>query len=178
MLNFGVDGCEFGEESSSVRKACTRAFFADGAGERYGEFDVQGFRAKLASLPDIERALEGRVTGSGGAGVSETCTSGGRVSAVCAPVTVCVSGIGVSGAFAVGPSVSPSTGLVKSSLETVNRETAMVAFSRDRREVRRKMSFPAATSSLGRRIGIIWVCQVGKGPSKAGGAGFGGRKVG
>lgn len=89
------------------------------------------------------------MTGSGAAGVSETCcTSGGGVSAVCASAPACVSGGEVSGGLARGSRVSPLTGLVRSSLDTVNRETAMVVFSFERREVRRRMSFPAATSSL------------------------------
>lgn len=35
-------------------------------GDRGREFEVQGFRARLASLPGMERPLAGRATGSGG----------------------------------------------------------------------------------------------------------------
>lgn len=34
VLVLGDDGCEHGDEGSSVRRARTLAFFADGAGER------------------------------------------------------------------------------------------------------------------------------------------------
>ena len=97
----------------------------DGEPGRDGELDVQGLRARLTSLPDTERTLEGRATGSGGL-VSGT------------PMDVCCeSGLGAS-------SLSNSSG------DTSRRETVMAGWSLpfERREVRRKMSFPAATSSF------------------------------
>ena len=47
---------------------------------RDGELEIHGLRAKCTSLPDIERALDGRAAGSGGR-VSGTLTG-----------TFCVSG--------------------------------------------------------------------------------------
>lgn len=46
---------------------------------RDGELEIHGLRAKCTSLPDIERALEGRATGSGGL-VSGTSTGTSCVS--------------------------------------------------------------------------------------------------
>lgn len=48
---------------------------------RDGELEIHGLRAKCTSLPDIERALDGRAAGSGGL-VSGTSTG-----------TFCVSGL-------------------------------------------------------------------------------------
>ena len=101
---------------SSVRRERSRELFPDG-----GELDIQGFRAKLTSLPDIERALEGRATGDGAL---------------------------VSGTWAGGTEFSGPAGSDTSSVDTVKRETAIVGLFLDRSEVRRKMSLPAATSSF------------------------------
>jgi hypothetical protein len=110
-----------GEESSPWRVR-SRAVFEEGEVDRFGELDIQGFRAKLTSLPDIERALDGRATGDGAL---------------------------VSGTFGGGSGASEGGASARSSVETVKRETATVDLSLERRrEVRLKMSFPAATSSF------------------------------
>lgn len=108
----------FNVDCSSVRRDRSRELFPDG-----GEFDNHGFRAKLTSLPDIDRALEGRATGDGGL-VSVGSLAGNEVAS------------------------EPVVESDKSSADTVNRETAMVGLFLERMEVRRKISLPAATSSF------------------------------
>ena len=54
-------------------------FDLEGDPGRDGELEIHGLRAKCTSLPDIERALEGRATGSGGL-VSGTSTGTSCVS--------------------------------------------------------------------------------------------------
>jgi hypothetical protein len=74
----------------------------------------------------MERALEGRATGSG----------------------AFVSGY-LTGGFADAPEGSETAVSFRSSVDRVNREMATPDFSLLRRkEVRRRMSFPAATSSF------------------------------
>jgi hypothetical protein len=117
---------ELDRDCSSARDARPLEPLAEGDGDLLEEFDIHGLRARLTNLPDIERALEGRATGSG----------------------ALVSGISVSGAFGRAPGSSALVGSDTSSVETLNRETVMVDFSLERREVRRKISFPASTSSF------------------------------
>lgn len=101
--------------------------FEDGEGDRDWEpEEPQGFRARLTSLPDMERALDGRATGSG----------------------AFVSGY-LTGGFGDAPEGSEAAVSLRSSADRVNREMATADFSLFlRREVRRRMSFPAATSSF------------------------------
>lgn len=107
------------------------AFLAEGEGDRESAFEIQGFRAKLASLPDIDWAFEGRATGSGGR---------------------------VSGTFTTVSWDSEFVVPFNSSADTVKRETAIACFSLDRCEVRRKISFPAATSSF--EGNSVWVGEI------------------
>lgn len=118
------------DDESSPWRVRRREVFGGGEPDRFGELDIHGFRAKLTSLPDIERALEGRATGDGG--------------------LVCGTFGGGSGGSAGGVSA-------KSSVETVKRDTATVDFSLERRrEVRLKISFPAATSSFDGESDCFW----------------------
>lgn len=121
------DAGKFDGDCSSARNVRPLEPLPGGEGDLLGVLDFHGLRARLTNLPDIERALEGRATGSG-AFVSGTCV--------------------VSGAFGGAPESSVLEGSVTSSVETLNRETVMVDLSLFRSEVRLRMSFPAATSSL------------------------------
>lgn len=136
-LRDGTAGSEFGpisklpelledgacETESSSWRVRRRGVFDEGEVDRFGELNVQGFRAKFAILPDIERALDGRATGDG--------------------ALVCGTFGGGGGGSEGGSSVT-SLGD-----ETVSRDTATVDLSLwRRREVRRKISLPATTSSF------------------------------
>jgi hypothetical protein len=118
------------DDESSPWRVRRRGVLEEGEVDRFGELDIQGFRAKLTSLPDIPRVLEGRATGDG--------------------ALVC-------GTFGGSGGSEGGTSVVRSSVETVNRETATVGLSLDRRrEVRLKISFPAATSSFDGEPDCFW----------------------
>lgn len=123
--------------TSSMRKARGFGEFeADGdSGLEDGKLEPHGLRARLTSLPDIARALEGRATGSGGF----------------------VSGIfkRTSGASELGDTLSSSS----FSADSVTRETATArSLFFERMDVRRRISFPAATSSF---VGDgVWLGEV------------------
>lgn len=93
---------------------------ADGDGDR--EEELHGFRARLTMRPDMERPFEGRAARSGAL---------------------------VSGNLeALGFSNCDSVSLRSSDDDSVKCETATGGSFFERRDVRRKMSFPAATLSF------------------------------
>ena len=94
----------------------------DGDAGRDGEPEAHGLRARLTNLPDTARVLEGRATGSGGL-VSGTVMS-----------VSCESCVGAFTCFC-------------SSIDPDLRERSPALFW-ERREVRRRISLPAATSSF------------------------------
>jgi hypothetical protein len=125
LLDDGV--CD--DDESSPWRDRRRGVFEEGEVDRFGELDIQGFRAKLTSRPDMERAFEGRAMGEG--------------------TLVCGTLAGSSGSGG-----APS---VKSSADTVKRETATVDLSLERRsDVRRRISFPAAISSFDGESDCFW----------------------
>ena len=91
---------------------------ADGDGDR--EEELHGFRARLTIRPDMERLFDGRTAGSGAlvAGTLEALGS------------------------------SDSVSLRSSDDDSVKCETATGGSFLERRDVRRRMSFPAATLSF------------------------------
>ena len=95
------------------------------AGEGDRDDDPQGFRAKLTIRPDMERVFNGRATGSGA-----------RVSGTLAPLPSCCD----VGLLSLRSSVE----------ERVKCETARDNLSGllARNDVRRRISFPAATVSF------------------------------
>lgn len=88
-------------------------------GDGEREDEPHGFRARLTMRPDIERPLDGRAAGSG------ALVSGTLATASC-----------------------DSVSLRSSDDESVKCETAAGGLSFERRDVRRKISLPAATFSL------------------------------
>lgn len=136
MLKSGWDG-GLSYDTSSMRKA--RDFGGlegDGLpGLDNGELEPHGLRARLTSLPDIARALEGLATGSGG------LVSGNLKR------TFCDSEVGDA-------SFSSSFSVDSATCETA---TAGSLFF-ERMDVRRRISFPAATSSF---VGDgVWLGEV------------------
>lgn len=97
-------------------------FVEDGDPGRDGELEAHCLRARLTNLPDTARALEGRATGSGGL-VSGTVMS-----------VSCDSRVGASSCFC-SPDDPDLRGLP-------------MALFWERREARRRISLPAATSSF------------------------------
>lgn len=96
-----------------------------------GELEPHGLRARLTSRPDMTRALDGWATGSGGF----------------------VSGIvkgGASWDSELGESLSSSSSSFSAFWSNPATRVTAIAGSLlcERSEVRRKMSLPAATSSL------------------------------
>lgn len=114
-----------------------RFFDCLGDGERDLEevVDDHDFRARVASRPDIERALGGRATGSGAVATTEDESF--------------ISDLSASGELpGVAFRVSQLEALSTSSAHNVNRETEMAALCLARKDARRRISFPVEMFSL------------------------------